>query len=125
MMTKYQIVVTKLQTTVWNIARTTEARKKLRVSVAFKKMAEAVKIDRQRREAKQRLVGVLFETKLARMLSVIQRYSMHKMLTGRITRWKNFVEMAKLNEQSAKQREGELQEVEAKNKDFKRESAAI
>ena len=88
-------------------------------------MAEAVKIDKQRREAKQRLVGVMFETKLARMLSVIQRYSMHKMLTGRITRWKNFVEMAKLNEQSAKQREGELQEVEAKNKDFKRESAAI
>ena len=50
---------------------------------------------------------------------------MHKMLTGRITRWKNFVDMAKLNEQSAKQREGELQEVEAKNKDFKRESAEI
>ena len=42
MMTKYQIVVTKLETTVYNITRTTEAKKGHRLRRAFLKMADNV-----------------------------------------------------------------------------------
>ena len=43
MMTKYQIIVTKLETTVNNITRTTEARKRHRMHRALIKWADSVR----------------------------------------------------------------------------------
>jgi len=48
MMTKYQIVVTKLETTVFNIARITEAKKRLRMRRALRKLAENVRLEKHR-----------------------------------------------------------------------------
>jgi len=42
MMTKYQIVFTKLEVTVYNIIRTTEFKKKNRIKKAFLKFRENV-----------------------------------------------------------------------------------
>ena len=43
MMTKYQIVVTKLETIVHNVSRTTEAKKKHRMKRALQRMADNVR----------------------------------------------------------------------------------
>ena len=75
MMTKYQIVVTKLETIVSNIARTTEAKKKQRKLRAFNKLADNVRYTKLKTEHKKKLVCVHFENKLAQMVSIFDRYT--------------------------------------------------
>ena len=69
MMTKYQIVVTKLETTVYNIARTTEAKKRLRMRRAFNKLVDNVSDEKVRLANKQKLVCLHFEHKISAMLA--------------------------------------------------------
>ena len=47
MMTKYQIVFTKLETAVRNVIRTTDVKQKNRVKRAFAKFIENVRLQRQ------------------------------------------------------------------------------
>jgi len=75
MMTKYQIVVTKLETTVFNIARITEAKKRLRMRRALRKLAENVRLEKHRIANKQKLVYLHFENKLALMVAALERYT--------------------------------------------------
>lgn len=88
MMIKYQIVVTKLQTTVFNIARTTEAKKVLRLKRAFNRFVDHARQTSERKEKKKKLVYLLFETKLATMLSALERYTVQRKLHSRFAQWK-------------------------------------
>lgn len=88
-MTKYQIVVTKLETTVYNIARTTEAKKRLRVRRAFTKLADNVVDEKVRLANKHKLVYLHFEHKLSAMLAAFQRYTKVKQLQGSFSVWRN------------------------------------
>ena len=74
MMTKYQIVVTKLETIVYNIARATEAKKRLRVKRAFNKMLDNVRLEKVRKANKQKLVLALFDNKLGAMVTALERF---------------------------------------------------
>ena len=88
MMTKYQIIVTKLETTVNNITRTTEARKRYRQHRALLKWADSVKQEKQKNANKQKLVYLHFETRLAAMTATFERYTVLKSLHGSFSIWK-------------------------------------
>ena len=64
MMTKYQIVFTKLETSVRNIIRTTEAKQRNRLKRAFRSFVTNMKFQRQVLEKKKVLVYLTFEQKL-------------------------------------------------------------
>ena len=89
MMTKYQIVVTKLETTVYNIARSTEAKKKNRLKRAFLKMAENVRKANIQKANKQKLVYVHFENKLTAMFNAFERYTLLRKLHCKFSTWKS------------------------------------
>ena len=88
-MTKYQIVYTKLETTLFSIIRTTETRKSQRVARAFKKMAQNAKQLKLKREQRERLVVVHFENKLNTFASVMTRYIVHREMQSSFSKWKN------------------------------------
>ncbi len=71
MNTKYRIVVTKLETWVQNIARTTEAKKRHRVKRAFVRMQQNVQVSKIKKEQKTRLVCLHFENKIGVMVAAI------------------------------------------------------
>ena len=89
MMTKYQIVVTKLETTVYNIARATEAKKELRLQRFFSKMADHARIQRQKVANKKRLVCLLFETKLTGMVCAFEKCTVQRNIHSSFARWRN------------------------------------
>jgi len=75
MMTKYQNVYTRLESMVWNIARTTEAKKRLRMRQAFLRMADNIRLGKLKVANKRKLVFTLFENKLASMFSALERFT--------------------------------------------------
>ena len=89
MMTKYQIVYTKLETTLFSIIRTTDARKKARVARAFNKMVHNAKQLKVKRENREKLVVVHFENKLNAFASAVTRYNLYKQVQSRFSKWKN------------------------------------
>ena len=88
MMTKYQIIVTKLETTVNNITRTSEARKLLRKKRALAKWAAHVRQTKQKTADKQKLVYLHFENKLAAMSAAFERYTVLKSMHGSFSKWR-------------------------------------
>ncbi len=70
-MTKYQIVVTKLETIVHNVSRTTEVKKRHRLRRALLKMRENVEQRKVKQENKQKLVCLHFESRIAAMASAL------------------------------------------------------
>ena len=76
MTTKYQIIVTKLETIVHNITRTTEAKKRLRMRRAIHKFAENAEQNRMKKANKQRLVYLHFENKISSMVAAFERFTM-------------------------------------------------
>ena len=82
MMTKYQIIVTKLETTVNNISRTSEARKILRKKRAFDKWTSWNRVMRQKTADKRKLVYMHFQNKLAAMAAAVERYTVLKSMHG-------------------------------------------
>ena len=88
MMTKYQIIVTKLETTVNNITRTTEARKILRQKRALLKLADHVRQTKQKTANKQKLVYMHFENKIAAMTAAFERYTVLKSMHGSFSQWR-------------------------------------
>lgn len=89
MMTKYQIVVTKLETTVSNILRLTEAKKKMRQKRALRKLADNVRFEKLKQANKRKLVYLHFESRLASMVAALERYTLQKNVLGKFTQWKN------------------------------------
>ena len=83
MMTKYQIIVTKLETTVNNISRTSEARKILRKKRALDKWASWNLQMKKKTGDKRKLVYMHFQNKLASMTAALERYTVLKSLHGR------------------------------------------
>ena len=88
MMTKYQNVYTRLETLVWNIARSTEAKKKLRLQQAFGRMNDNVRINKAKKLNKQKLVYTLFESKLGAMVASLERFTKQKRLHSGFSHWK-------------------------------------
>ena len=88
MMTKYQIIVTKLETTVNNITRTTEARKLLRQKRALLKWADHIRQTKHKTANKQKLVYLHFENKLAAMTAAFERYTVLKSMHGSFSQWR-------------------------------------
>ena len=88
MMTKYQIIVTKLETTVNNISRTSEARKILRQKRALDKWASWNRQMKQKTGDKRKLVYMHFQNKLAAMTAALERYTVLKSMHGRFAQWK-------------------------------------
>ena len=89
MMTKYQIVVTKLETIVYNVSRTTEVKKKHRMRRAIQRMQENVVQSRIRQENKQKLVCMHFESKIGAMVSALDRFTMVKQMLAKFSTWKD------------------------------------
>ena len=88
MMTKYQIIVTKLETTVNNISRTTEERKLLRQKRALLKWADHLRQIKQKTANKQKLVYLHFENKLAAMTAAFERFTVLKSMHGGFSQWR-------------------------------------
>ena len=89
MMTKYQIVVTKLETIVHNVSRTTEAKKKHRMKRALQRMADNVRQTKVKQGNKQKLVCMHFESKLGAMVSALHRFTIGKQVHASFAAWKN------------------------------------
>ena len=73
----------------WNIARSTEAKKQLRIQQAFRRMAENVRLNKVKRANKQKLVYTLFQNKLGQMVSTLERFTMQKRLQSSFSKWKS------------------------------------
>ena len=95
MMTKYQIVVVKLETIVHNISKSTEDKKKQRIKRAFCRFADNVRREKERRDNKQKLVCLLWENKLGAMCSALERYTVQHKLHGSFALLKAHGEVAR------------------------------
>jgi hypothetical protein len=77
MMTKYQLVFVKLETLMHKILMNIEARKRLRIKkgfLAFRTNAMGKRIEKERKNNKERLVIASFEMRIGAMMRVIERY---------------------------------------------------
>jgi len=95
MMTKYQIVVTKLETSVKNIVRLTEAKKRMRQSRALRKLADNVRFEKLKLANKRKLVYLHFESKVALMAAALERYTVQKNIFCKFAHWKSHVLLTK------------------------------
>lgn len=77
-MTKYQIVYTKLETTLYNIIRTTDVRKYNRIKRAFQKMSHNARQLKLKRENREKLVCLHFDNKLSAFANTMSRYIVHR-----------------------------------------------
>ena len=108
MMTKYQNVYTRLETLVWNIARTTEAKKQLRIQQAFRRMADNVRLNKVKLANKQKLVFTLFQNKLGQMVSTLERFTMQKRLQSSFSQWKSVHSVNQLSQAARAEAQEEL-----------------
>ena len=88
MMTKYQIVYTKLETTLYNIVRTTEVKQQQRKRRALQKLARNVSQINIKKENRKKLVCVHIENRLSSFTLVMTRYLLFKEVHGMFSRWK-------------------------------------
>lgn len=87
MMTKYQIVFTKLEVTVCNIIRTTEFKKKNRIKKAFFKFLENSQLEKERYKQKCELVCITFESKLKAMVACFSKFESKRKLAIMFQIW--------------------------------------
>ena len=74
MMTKYQIVYIKLETTLFNIVRQTDQKKHKRVERAFQKMKQNAVDSRVKLEQRKKLVLTKFENSLTGMTHALNKF---------------------------------------------------
>ena len=111
-MTKYQIVYTKLETTLYNIIRTTEARKKWRYKRAFQKLAHNANQLRVKRENRQKLVCVHLENKLTSFANAMTRYIIHKEMQQCFSKWKQIAQTTAAGEELQKTNEEKVVQID-------------
>jgi len=105
MMTKYQIVYTKLETTMYNIIRTTDTKKENRIRRAFDKMMLNARNEKQRKEERTVLAVHRFENSLSSMVSALDLFVMRRSLSSRFAVWRKQAESAKMESELAVENE--------------------
>ena len=93
MMTKYQIVFLKLETSLFNIVETERVRRQMRIKRAFLKMKQNRDDFNTVSNQRKRLAVLKFECNLGKMCNVLQRYRLKQVAVRGFVKWNLFTKM--------------------------------